>query len=125
MIYSDGELARIIGAEQVFLFLKGKTVERKASRSQERPHKTKWFPQESGTAEVKFIWNASAYVLNWKTLCRRKTRKQALPRSLGNVWECVCSRRIQSHELPALLLCCITFPQAERVVPDGWTDNLK
>lgn len=28
------------------------------------------------TAEVKFIWNVSAYALNMKTLCRRKARKQ-------------------------------------------------
>lgn len=34
------------GDRKVLLSLKGITADRKASRSQERPHKMKWFPSE-------------------------------------------------------------------------------
>ena len=59
-------------------FLKEITSGRKVSGYGEASHlyKMKWFPEERETAEVKFIWNVAAYVLNLKTLCRRKARKQ-------------------------------------------------
>lgn len=59
-------------------FLQKNTTRRKASGDEEasHSHKMKCFRLERETAEVKFIWNVSAYVLNLKTLCRRKARKQ-------------------------------------------------
>lgn len=99
------------------MLLTENTSGRKASGDEEasHSHKMKCFIKRE-KQQKSFIWNVSAYVLNLKTLCRRKARKQDFAeefRKCGNVF---VAGEFNYKSFPVLPYAYATFLLDQRVV---------